>query len=231
MRLITRGALAASMAALALSVAGVASASAALPEFVPDGGAKFPITATGSVTTTSEKEITLDVAAEAWFNCKGAKFSDEITGAKSVSLTTDLEGCIEKGLKSRECSSTGAANGVIVLSGKGSLAYLEKTTKKAGVVLPAGEVKVTCKESGAKYTIDGSILSPITAVNSEITKYELRYRQKTPGEEEYTSYENESGKKVKTEFLLEAPEWIEELGLEITPKIQLTATKAFTISA
>jgi hypothetical protein len=232
MRFISRGALAASVAALALSVAGVATASAALPEFVPDGGAKFPIAASGSVTGEAESSIRMDVPVISWFYCKNAKFSDEITGAKAVSVTTDLEGCHEKTATSHECASAGAASGTIVLSGKGSLVYLEKATKKVGVLLPVGKVKVTCKDNETeKYTITGSILSPITPVNTELTTYELRYREKKAGLEEYTAYENESGKKTSTEFSLETPEWIEELGLEIAPKIQLTANKAFTISA
>jgi hypothetical protein len=235
MRFISRGALAAFTAALALSVVAVASASAALPEFVPAAGGKFPITASGSVTTGGGNTIRFELGRTInIFDCKSAKFNDEITAAKSVSLTTDLEGCDieERSYEGHECTSTGAPTGVIVLSGKGSLVYLEKATKKAGVLLPVGEVKVSCDHGAEKYTIEGSVLSPITPVNSEITKYELRYAEQKYGVEEYTSYENESGKKVNTEFFAESTRFGEqELALGITPKIQLTANKAFTISA
>jgi hypothetical protein len=240
MRFISRGALAASVAALALSVAGVATAAAALPEFVPDGGAKFPITASGSVSVhegAEETAIQLDQQSGGWIDCKTVKYSDEITAAKAISLTTDLERChkYESLYSGHECTSTGAATGVIALSGKGSLVYLEKATKKVGVLLTMSEFDVTCKESEPeKARVEGSLLAQIAPVNTEITKYELLYHQKTkPGFEEFTSYENESGKLIKTEFIVERRSSEGLLGVEIgsPAKTQITANHAFTISA
>ncbi len=236
MRFISRGALAASVAALALSVVGAASASAALPEFVPHAGGKFPATFEGKIETPGEEgklgEIRFSAGGITLMRCKGgAKLKGEITGAKTASLTIDVEGCEDPG--EEQCSSSGAAKGIVVLSGSASPVYLEKATKNVGVLLPVGTIDIECA-GGLQYTLSGSLLSPITPVNTETTKFELRYAENKAGtEEEYTSYENEKGEKISARFVFNdgAGNSGAILYVPKRKKIQLTTSEAFTISA
>jgi hypothetical protein len=200
------------------------------PEFVPAKGVAFPIAVEGAIKSSSES---ISFAAEDGLTpsvCEGVKVKGEITGAKAASLTADFEGCHEHRLTAETCHSVGAASGVIVTSGSGSLVYLNKATKQVGVVLSVSEVNIECK-GGIIWKLKGTVISPITPINTETTKYELRYRAKSDGIEEFTSYENEKGGQTNTELKVSLGSGWASVSLEEGEALKLTASKSLEISA
>jgi hypothetical protein len=176
------------MALLALGTVISATASGALPEFLPEATEKTPIKFTaksgaGTLETVSGSKIT----------CTEGKGEGEITAAKKTIGKGELKGC-KSGAVS--CNTEGAPTGVIKESGEGLLVYIKKEPKDVGMVgSPKANIKITC---GAFLKIEGRghIIGLITTINKKQKIFTGSLKQ-TKGVQEFTEYENEKGEKVK----------------------------------
>jgi hypothetical protein len=116
-------------AVFAFAAVASASASAALPEFVPAEGAKFPITFQDAAQKSDSSLLAID--DEYSPRCTGSQVKGEITAAKVASVTLELTGCYYAGAK----WSTGRGEEgkeTMVLPGKGTLVYINKAEKRSG---------------------------------------------------------------------------------------------------
>jgi hypothetical protein len=216
--------LAALVAVFALGALGSASASAALPEFVPGTGEKLPATLEGSLSS-AESSFKNETGVRA-FGCTGAKFKGEVTGAKAASLTLELEGCRTEA--SSTCHSAGAAEGHVVVSGAAALDYISKATKRVGLVLKLNEVEVSC--GGVEYAlIRGSVVVPVTPINTKTSKVDLVIKT-VSGKQEVSSYENEKGEVKTVKLEMAIPAW-ENVTFEVGQEIKLASSKPLTIDA
>jgi hypothetical protein len=215
-------------AVFAVSVVGAASASAALPEFVPGAGEKLPIALEGSFPTA--KAISLETEIEAWGGiCEGVKSSGSITGAKTLSLSLTLQNCkVDSG---EGCETEGSEEGLETLSGSASLVYVDKATKQVAALLTPSASVVRC--AGEKLKVKGSLLIPLTPVNTKTSKPGFILKKSGLAHNEITSYENEKGeiKKAFLEVNYGAGYFQCSLELNGGKELQLTASKAFTLDA
>lgn len=199
------------------------AAKPALPEFVPHAGSKgemFPLPVEGK--DTEVVKLYADGHEAMW--CKAVKVTGSITGAKTAGLTLGFENCRPDIGEHQPCTN-------FSMSGTGSLVYLNKATKAVGVVLPLGVHYIACDEGAFEEKYKGTIISPITPINTETTKPELRYALNTKMEDEITEYENEKGEKVATKFeWSESPPLWERGGLW-TGAISLTSSRGLTIKS
>jgi hypothetical protein len=165
------------------------------------------------------------------FVCANAKLKGEVAGAKTTSLTDTLERCHEAGLGAETCNTVGAAQGVVVLSGNATPVYISKATKKTALLWSLHKVSVEWR--GVVWKISGSLLSPVSPINTETTKFELAWHQSREyqGEEEFMSYENEKGELVRTEFTVNTGPGQVAAALEIPKGFPFTTTKSMKVSA
>jgi hypothetical protein len=216
---------AALVAVLALGVVASASASAALPEFVPSAGVKFPIKLEGAKTG---EWLMSDAKGGPAIRCTGSKIAGEITGPKAVSLTVELEGCASKTYGT--CASKELAEGHMVAYGDGKLVYLSKTSKTVGTILTMPNFGCgTWPLAGIKSK--GGQLIQISPVNKKGSTMELYTIGNGAGFSNLKEYENEEGVK-KLEYL----RWEEgsgegEADMETAGKPTLTAPSQFTLEA
>jgi hypothetical protein len=209
-------------AVLALGAVAVASASAALPEFVPAEGGKLPITlegsfpsASGGVTSTSNKSV----------GCAGIYAKGEITGAKTASLVIELRHC-EDG-EGYQCELGEKGAGIEYFSGSASLVYLNKAKKEVGLVLTQKRIKGDCFTESA--WIQGGLIIPITPVNTKTSKPTFTLNDNGKGVQEFQSYENEKGEVVKAHLELNLGSGPIMAALS-TGALSLTANKSLTVS-
>ncbi len=196
MKFVRRSAFVAGLVVCALGGISSASASAALPEFAPEG-ASFPIAVSGASTEATGLFSAIG-GSSLLPKCRGYKVSGQITGAKAVSLTLELTKCLDN---YRECNTKGAAAQHIALPGKGTLAYIEKATGKVGVVLTLPVIEVSCEGFVILLKAPVGIVTPITPLNVTTSKVDLTLHGEK-GKQEYRSYENEKSELV-TEASLE----------------------------
>ena len=225
-----RNVLVALVAVLALGVVGVASASAALPEFVPSEGAKFPITFQDAAQKTeSFFETTLGTTETP--RCTGSQVKGEITGAKVASVTLEFTGCYTTGLHQVWTGEEGKP-GTVVLPGTGTLVYINKAEKKVAVLDTLKKTYLFISE-GWEAEVWGRIVIPVTPLNTSTTKFALPIHKKASclGCQEYRSYENEKGEEVK--FVHPFYEFSHggqhEAALEMNGTNEVTASKALTV--
>jgi hypothetical protein len=183
MRSKSGSALAAFVAVLAIGVVMSASASAALPEFVPGAKESFPAT-----FTTTAGPSTWSLPGENSWSCSSIAGAGTISSAKSVTSTTlDFKGCGFERLGSKIwCTSPGAEKGEIrTTASEGTLVYTSKAAKTVGILFkPTGSF--SCLATGE---IRGSIVLPITSVNTRTSEFWLDSTLGNKG------YENEAGEK------------------------------------
>lgn len=185
MRSKSRTVLLALLAVLAFSALATSEAFAALPEFVSSGTA-IPFTgtttellfrdATGSTYTCSAGTVTGEVPAVAKGE-GGTKLVDKVI-IKSGSCLKFLTLC-NKPFETRHL--------------KGRVAYLSKATKSVGLLLEpevAGEPVFTCESESVPVTVKGSVIAPITPVNTRTTSFHARYAQSS-GVQEIRKFEGE----------------------------------------
>jgi hypothetical protein len=213
--------LAALVAVLALGVVASASASAALPEFAPEGG-KFPVTLEGSfpglrggISSTSNKSV----------GCEGVYAKGEITGAKTATLAVELRNCENAEKTTCEFGEKGSA--VEYFAGSANLVYINKAKKEVGLVLTLKKTKGECF-GGAIATIQGSFVIPITPVNAKTSKPVLTITGNGKGVQTVGSYENEKSEVVKTHLEVNWGTGFIMAALE-TGTLSLTANKALTV--
>jgi hypothetical protein len=162
-------------ATLALTVA--ASASAALPEFVPRSGI-FPYHFSGEngqqVQFESEKSTYK-------YACLGAKISGEITSSKEVkNVVEEFRNCNTSPLS---CENNGA-KGIKSVILHGTLGYVNKANKEVGLKLIGTEktgeeplyAELNCGFSGKEY-LRGKLIAKVTPLNTELEEFDLKYEQ------------------------------------------------------
>jgi hypothetical protein len=223
MRHKSRTIFAALVAVFAFAAVASASALAALPEFIPSEGAKWPITMEGSAATASGRFDTIN--GHNW-ECSGNRVKGEITAAKALSATLELTNCSnlnEGGFQ------TGEEVGTVVLSGKGTLVYLNKAEKKVGILdeIPATEIR---SEGGqVNIHVRGKLLIPITPINTSTTKFTLPIHGEG-GLQEHRTYENEKGEVIKghLEYAFNGGAY-KEADLNMEGENHVTASKALTV--
>jgi hypothetical protein len=186
--------------------------------------AALPIAVERSETTQSSDFET--TGGTRWLGeCSGYNAKGEITGAKGVSLTTELSGCgfRESGEK---CNSKGAKEGHIVTPENGTLVYINKSTKQVGVLFTLTEVHAEC--GSVKETLRGSVVVPIAAINTKTSKIGMTFHQSS-GKQEFITYENEKSEKKTAYLELNFGSGFEQTGFAVEGTPELTTSKPVTI--
>jgi hypothetical protein len=217
-----RGVLLALLAVLVMSAVSVASASAALPEFVPGEGG-FPITVKNS---QSKLASGISDATGEKYTCEGVNTSGSITAGKTMSLTIERGRCNREG---RECYTEGAELGTETFSGSATLAYIKKSEKKVGIVFTVNPTVIHC--GSITEGVRGSIVIPITPINTLTSEPALVLEGNGAGVQEYRSYENEKGEVKKAYLELNWGAGYKTAALEVTGQIKLATSRAVTIKA
>jgi hypothetical protein len=195
-----------------------ASAWAASPEFVPKAGENFPISIANSLHAGT---VSFSWPSMTWGTCSSNKTEGTITSAKAVSLTLEWTGC------SSGWHSEGAPEGHIIVTGTGSLSYISRSSGQVGVVLAIKEVKLLTGSSYIK--LRGSLVIPITPLNTEASKFALPIHEKGLGEQEFASYESESGKVIEARPQIEFGSAFKKAAIEVQGSNELTTGKPLTI--
>jgi hypothetical protein len=186
--------------ALALCAVFAVSASAALPEFTDASGKtnmKFTLIGGPMLFETKESAI-------ASLPCGEAKGEGAQTGKKTATATLIFKDC-KYGFDGQECNSAGANAGEIktgVLPV--DLVYISKERKEAALIFNYHElepkatfVKWSCDEGlSGELGVRGSIIAPITPINSQSEKHTIKFVSTTKGLQSPTEYETEAGKKA-----------------------------------
>jgi hypothetical protein len=203
----------------------VATPKAGLPEFVPGPGEGFPIKA--EFTSDSTQSFIENTSGNLFVGtCHGVKVKGELTGAKSGSFTIESAHC-ESG--SKECTTVGAAEDHEVLTGSGSLVYINKATKVVGIVLTVNPSEIKC--GSTKIKVEGGLNIPVTPLNTATSKVDLSITCRLTGKQQYSSYENEKGEKVNDYFFTNFGTGYLESCLNVSEEIKLTTSKPVTIDA
>jgi hypothetical protein len=219
-----RTAVAVLITALVLGAVGVASASAATPEFTLKAGESFPASI-GS--TLHAGKVTFGWNTQLWGECSENKTEGSITGAKTASLTLEWAGCRD-GTTSEH--SEGAAEGHIVVTGTGQLTYISRDAEQVGIVLSLKEAKVWIGGS-EDIILNGSLLIPITPLNSETSKLALPIHSVGLGVQEVITYEAEGRYQLSAFPLILFGTSSKSAGLEVSGTNELTTGKSVTVSA
>jgi hypothetical protein len=198
-----------------------------LPEFVLPKGETFPAKIEAPIVN---RNVSFSDNTGTWLKCAKAGVKGEITSRKKVTVTDELTECSFNG--ESPCNSVGSPAGVVLVSGSGSLFYINKATKTVGAMEALSAALIECPRAGVEEKVRGNLLGAITPINTKTKTFELPYRRgKAPGEQEFTKYETE-----KNELLTATPELnfdgagSKPMAFELS-LLSLTASKALTISA
>jgi hypothetical protein len=198
--------LAALVAALALTALAAATASAALPEFVPSGSPhsySFGIGLRGSAVTL-EREKSEPIICNDREGSPGGQ--GLISGASEVSRTImTFTNCWENEVSNYPCYNNATDNGIETEALIGKLGYVKKEpTKIVGLKLEGPEIKVGVHGPIAKTVkcfgpfgqhlgeaqITGVVYGSIGPLNKSVTSLEVRYEQ-SKSKQSITSFEGE----------------------------------------
>jgi hypothetical protein len=222
MRYKGRTVLAALVAALALGAVASASALAAPPEFTLGNIEPFPSKIEASLHSGSASlEGTFSLGS-----CSADRTTGEIAGVKAASLTLEFTGC---GKNSTSVNSKGAASGVIVIPGSGSLVFINKAKEQVGILFTLKET-VTLEAGAEKFELSGDIVFPITPINTETHSFTLPIHSASPGLQQYRSYENEKGEVQNTSLKLELGGNYQAESIEITGSNEVTSGTLLTVA-
>ena len=198
-------------AALILTTTTAATASAALPEFTTQSGK------TNMKFTLKGGEIDFETPSVR-FICAESTGEAAQTGKKTATATLTLKHCWSQ---STECNTPGAKSGEIKTGSLPvELVYISKEHKEAALIFNyhATEPKatfVTWECDGGLATglgIRGSIIAPITPVNTQTETHTFKFASTKMGLQSPTEYETETGTKAKAfpELALFASAFYEE---------------------
>jgi hypothetical protein len=207
--------LAAIVAVFAFGALAAASASANAPEFVPRAGESFPVSISNSLHAGS---VSFSWPSMTWGTCSENKTEGTITAAKTVSLTLEWTGC------SSGWHTEGSPEGHVVITGTGTLSY---AAEHVGVVLAIKEVKLVSGATSIK--LRGSLVIPIGPLNTETNKFALPIHEVGLGEQEFSSYENESGEVREARPQIEFGTSSKRAGIEVQGANELTTGKSLSI--
>ena len=181
-------------AVLALTATAAASASAALPEFVPF---PMPFMAKSGATT-------LETVKKATIRCVSDTATGEVTGPKTGAVTITLSGCelVTLGLV---CNTAGLPPGEIVTTSLlMTLGYINEPKKEAGIDLSTATggplVEFVC--GPLRVLVDGSVIGKVTPVNKLITPpghFTLKFTQ-SAGKQKPTKFEGGPTDVLSTSF-------------------------------
>lgn len=210
------------VAALAVTAVAVSSASAATCSTKPCFTGPYPNT-----FTSKSGAGTLETVGGTKVKCSSdSTEGGEITGEKTDKVKSVVfKGCESSGFK---CSTSGAASGEIKTSElESTLGYINKSTKEVGIELkPKGGGNFATFECTAfvKVTVKGSVIAVITPINTETTKYTLKFTQ-TKGKQTPQNLEGQSKDTLESSvdggaFEESGEETSDELTLAKTAKIE-----------
>jgi len=192
-----------------------------LPEFMPGKGEAFPIDVEDSLHSGyASLEGTFSLGS-----CSADRTTGEITGAKAASLTLEFTGC---GKGTTKVNSKGAASGVIVIPGSGSLVFINKAKEQVGILFKLKE-EVTLEAGAEKLKLNGDLVFPITPINTEAFSFALPIHQAMIGSQEYRSYENEKGETQGTSLTLELGGNYQAESIEVTGSNEVRTNRALTV--
>jgi hypothetical protein len=156
------------IATIALSAIASATASAALPEFLP-GAAGTKFTGTGGPSTlATEKKGT--------FECKSDTASGELTTEKKLAIQTDdFKECKVLGIFGAH--SLEDTEGIILVKSKLHLCYINKAKKEVGLLTELTPVHVEI--AGKLLVVKGDQVAQITPVNVNTKEYKKVYKPGT----------------------------------------------------
>jgi hypothetical protein len=217
---------AALLAVLALGAVASASASAALPEFVPAEGG-FPIKLEGALSSTNA--YFSYGAYRAFGTCTSANVKGEITGAKVLSATLELKRCSHN-FAGASCRTFGAPFETEILPGNASLVYINKAAGQVGIVFEPNPqpVEVICSPE-QPYHLRGAIVIPLTPLKTKTTTLSITANL-VKDSQEFVKYENEKGEMISAHLEAKVLSGWTGSGLALGEKVSLTASKALTIS-
>lgn len=192
-------------ATVAMSAVGVASASAAEPEFKPKGGA-FPV----AFTSTSGEKILRTKAHE--IKCHKDSDSGKITSPREDEVTVIFEECSLVG--GGECTNKGAGAKKIetkLLASK--LVWLDAANKVVGLALSAKAGTLATFECEAplvgkvQIEVTGSVIGVIKPLNVMTKEFELEFKCEAgkPEKQAWTAYEEPPGTKIEDKLTTNIP--------------------------
>jgi hypothetical protein len=215
MRSTFRGVSLALIAVFAFGALAAASASAALPEFKPEGR-KYPVTFTGKGGSVGLQEN-----GGGSYACTGSSMTGEIVGPKQLAnvVLKFTGGC------SGFCRQTGEEWKTKPLNG--TLGYLSQKYHTVGLLLEAAtEPVATCEHLGrGTFKVEGSFISELGPTNSFGKSFTLRAQQKE-GRQAIQSFEGES---LVHNLKMSSP--ATNLGLEYKQPMELTTAEYVRIEA
>jgi hypothetical protein len=191
------------VAALALSVVVVASASAAEPELVKKGGGAIVHKKFNG--TSKAKKFTLETLNNGNIECTSLSARGEVTSSTAAESTVTFTGC--KALTFLNCKTEKAkgANEIIAIVSIRPRWLLGGIGSKVGLlisILPLGStITITC-ERGQTLKVKGSFIVPVKTFKAPSTKYTFIAKQ-TGGMQEPLEYENEAKEKIKNTLEIE----------------------------
>lgn len=193
MRSTGRTALTALVPILAVLALGAVSAAPALASSLPEFGKLN--SGNRKLTLTSSSEAKLETVTGFTFRCGSSSGTGELTGAKTATIAFKFTGC---GVNRASCTTSGDNEGEITTpSLPAELVYLSKEKHEAGLVVNYQQTDLAAWEceAGSPGGIHGSIIVPISPVNTSTTSHTLDFVGKE-GTQQPTSYENAEGKKA-----------------------------------
>lgn len=184
MRSTFRSTVLAAIAVLALGAFASASASAALPEFVPANG-KFPVKFTAGGT-----EMWLE-SSNHRITCTSEATIGEITGPKTVKATVYYKSCMETPFKQACWNGESSAKQITTAPLVGRIGYINKTTKQVGLQLEGEKHKEfedprwDAFQCGGEthISVNGEPIAPLSPVNSQLTSFSFPAHQKNGSQE------------------------------------------------
>ena len=187
---------------MALFAVAATAASAANPEFLDN--------VKGNTYTIKSGKGSLKAGAFT-IECKTDTGSGEVTGAKTITITIDLEGCTLLGLAS---NSLGDPAKILLVQATGTLCYISKAEKTVGVQFSITPEHVEVPSVGELVEVTGTELGDIEKVNTlstanTVTINEKTSKQKCEGTEKGVELKAEKEHNKKPEAGLETT--IEEL--------------------
>lgn len=182
------------IAVLAVCATTTASASAALPEFVPS---PMPFTAKSGA-------VSLETVSKAKISCTSDTATGEVTGPKAGTATIKLSGCelVTLGLT---CNTVGAPPGEITtVSLLMALGYISAPKKEVGLDLSTATggplMEFVC--GPLKVLVEGSVIGKVTPVNKLIkppAHFTLKFAQ-SAGKQKPTHFESGPVDVLSTSF-------------------------------
>jgi hypothetical protein len=167
------------LVAAAFAISGLAASTASAVEPVFERVIVVPIKEGEKMAFTSASaKATLETVGKVKIVCLSSSGKGNITGPTAISMAVTFKGCEEP--VGTKCTSTGALEGEVVVSGfEGKLGNL-KSEATPGIALfqgsgHANDAEFSCGATTVK--IFGGVVGPITPIGSVVTKLKLIYKE------------------------------------------------------